>query len=189
VLASPIGCPYLNESVQGAAVASLPWYVIRVRSNFEWKASQVLKEKGYEPFVPSYKVRSLWSDRVKVIDRPLFPGYVLCRFDGRTSLPLLQTPGVVQVVNCAGAPLPIDDREVSAVQAMMDSAVPLFPRAFMNVGQRIRINGGPLAGLEGILESFRNGHRIVVSVSLMRRSVAAEIDAEWVTSLPQPRGN
>lgn len=173
----------------GSVPSPHPWYALRVRSNFEWKTAQVLKEQGYDPFVPAYQVRSFWSDRVKLIDKPLFPGYVLCRFDRALSLPILKTPGVVHVVACAGEPLPLDEAEVSSVRAMVSSPVSLFPRAFMKVGQRVRITRGPLQGIEGILESFRNSHRIVVSISLLMRSVAAEIDAEWVTALPDPRDN
>jgi transcription antitermination factor NusG len=161
----------------------LNWYALRVRSNFERKAADSLQQRGLEHFLPSYKQRSYWSDRVKVIERPLFPGYVFCRFGMKDWILAMQTPGVLQTVSFAGKPAPVIDAEIEALYTLVRSPVPLFPRAFLNVGQRVRIKQGPLTGLEGILERFEKECRIVVSVTLLQRSVSAAIDAEWVVSV------
>jgi transcription antitermination factor NusG len=159
------------------------WYALRVRSNFERKAADSLHRRDLEQFLPSYRQRSYWSDRMKWVERPLFPGYVFCRFSMRDWLSVMQTPGVVQAVNFGGVPAPVDDGEIEALARLVSSSVPLFPRAFLNVGQRVEIKRGPLTGLEGILERFEKECRIVVSVSLLQRSVSAEIDAEWVSAV------
>jgi transcription antitermination factor NusG len=161
----------------------LPWYALRVRSNFEVKAAEVLRHKGFQEFLPSYRCRSAWSDRVKWVNRPLFPGYVFCRFSVEDSLSVIRTPGVVAPVAFGGNLVPVETAEIEALRLLVNSAVPLFPHAFLRVGQRVRIDRGPLTGLEGVLERFKEECRIVVSVTLLQRSVAAEIDAEWVSAV------
>ena len=161
----------------------LAWFALKVRSNFEKKSADILREKGYEEFAPSYRSRRYWSDRVKVIDQPLFPGYVFCRFDPKHFLPVLQTAGVVQVVGFGGKLTPVDDLELASLRTLINSSVPLFQRAFLQLGRKVLIKRGTLAGVEGILEEVRKGFRIVVSISLLQRSVTAEIDASWVTAV------
>lgn len=167
----------------GIPSETYPWFALRVRSRFEATAKNILLGKEFETFFPSYESRSYWSDRVKSVERPLFPGYVFCRFDPHNWLPVMKTPGVLEVVSFGGKPAQIDNNEIEALRLLMKSSVPLFPRAFLRVGQRVSIVRGPLAGLEGVLERFDNNCRIVVSVSLLQRSVAAQIDAEWVSAI------
>jgi transcription antitermination factor NusG len=167
----------------GKLSGNLPWFALRVRSRFEATAKQVLQGKEFETFFPSYQSRSYRTDRVKMVDRALFPGYVFCRFDPNNWLPVMKTPGVLEVVSFGGKPAEVDHDEVEALRMLMRSSVPLFPHAFLRVGQRVFIERGPLAGLEGILDRFDNNCRIVVSVSLLQRSVAAQIDAEWVRAI------
>lgn len=154
-----------------------------MRSNFEKKTSLLLRQKAVEEFAPFYRRRTQWSDRVKVVERPLFPGYVFCRIRDHNWLPALQTPGVVHLVGFGNRPVPIDEREIASLRALVNSSQPVFPRAFLQVGRRVLITRGPLAGVEGILEEIRKGYRIVVSISLLQRSVSAEVEADWVTGL------
>lgn len=163
--------------------AETPWYALRVRSNFERKSADLLSESGFEQFSPTYRCRSYWSDRMKWVDRPLFPGYVFCRFELRNRLTVLQTPGVVQAVSFGGRLVPVDDREIESLRILLRSPLPLFPRAFLHTGQRVMIKRGPLTGVEGIIEEFGKNCRIVVSVALLQRSVSAEVDAEWLTGI------
>lgn len=172
---------FLDESP--TVDACLAWFALKVRSNFEKKSAEILREKGYQEFAPSYRSRRYWSDRVKLIDQPLFPGYVFCRFNPNHFLPVLQTAGVLQVVGFGGKLAPVDDRELVSLRTLINSSVPLFQRAFLQVGQKVLIKRGPLAGVEGILEEVRKGFRIVVSISLLQRSVTAEIDSNWVTAV------
>jgi transcription antitermination factor NusG len=160
-----------------------PWFAVRVRSNFERKSADLLRERGLEEFLPTYRRRNQWSDRKKLIDRPLFPGYLFCRFDPQNWLPVLQTPGVVHVVSLAGKPIPVEESEVESLRTLVRSSVPLFPQAFLRVGQKVLIRNGPLAGVEGIVEQFEKNCRITVSISLLQRSVSAEIEAEWVAGV------
>ena len=162
---------------------SWPWYAIRVRSNFEKKSAELLRQKGLEEFLPTYRRRARWSDRTKWVDHPLFPGYLFCRFDPQNWLPVLQTPGVVHAVGFGGKPVPVEPAEMESLRTLVRSSLPLFPQAFLRVGQKVLIRSGPLAGVEGILQNFEKNCRIVVSITLLQRSVSAEIDAEWVSGI------
>jgi transcription antitermination factor NusG len=158
----------------------LPWFALRIKSNFEKVSSQILEQKGYEAFLPTYRTKNRWSDRTKIIDRPLFPGYVFCRFDQNNRLPILVTPGVVGVVGIGKTPMAVEEREIEAIQAILRSGLPATPWPFVTVGQRLLIERGPLSGVEGILQEIKNSYRFIVSVNLLQRSVAAEVDASWV---------
>jgi transcription antitermination factor NusG len=159
---------------------SFQWYALRVQSRLANIASATLRGKGYEEFLPLYRSRRRWSDRVKVLDQPLFPGYLFCRFDPQDRLlPVLTTPGVIGVVGAGKTPLPVSEEEVEAVKIILRSGVTAEPWPFLGVGSRVYIEHGPLAGLEGIVTNTDKGQRIVVSVTLLQRSVAVEIDRDW----------
>lgn len=163
------------------------WFAVRVRSNHERLVSLYLREIGYEEYSPTYRAERQWSDRIKVIDQPLFPGYVFCRLDPNDRLPLLKAPGVVGLVGVGKVPAPIPAVEVERVKRMVNSGLLVTPWPYLQVGQQVLIERGPLAGLEGILERVKNRLRIVVSVTLLQRAVAAEIDRAWVRPVSKPR--
>ncbi|PYS16661.1 MAG: NusG-like protein [Acidobacteria bacterium] len=158
-----------------------PWFALRVRSQCENSVAADLADKGYEWFLPRYKSRRVWSDRIKEIQLPLFPGYVFCRFDLHRRLPIVTIPGLVSIVGMGKSPIPIDDAEIAGIQAAVRSGLPSQPWPFLQIGQRVRINYGPLCDLEGILLDFRGQSRLVLSVTLLQRSVAVNMDAAWVT--------
>lgn len=166
-----------------AATNGHPWYAIRVRSKFEVVATASLAGKGYEPFLPLYQARRRWSDRVKEMELPLFPGYIFCRFDAGTRLPVLTTPGVVSVVGYGREPVVIDEAEVAAVRAIIASGLPAIPWPYLRTGNRVLIEHGPLAGVEGIVLAVKKELRLIVSVTMLQRSVGVEIDREWVRPL------
>ncbi len=156
------------------------WFAIRTRSQCEKLTTVVLQNKGYKSFLPVYEVERRWSDRIKKIDVPLFSGYVFCCFDVDFRLPILTMPSVVEIVGTGGTPVPIDDTEIASLQTLVQSGLSVQPRPFLEVGKRVGVVAGPLRGLEGILLHSSNGDRLVVSITLLRRSVAAEINRRWV---------
>lgn len=165
---------------QDTTEQALAWYAIRVRSNFERVTGESLRSKGYTEFSPFYRVRRRWSDRTKIIEQPLFPGYVFCRLDPERRLPILQSPGAVSVVSFGGTFLPIEEAEMEAIRASVRSGVEVSPWPYLRVGQRVRVVGGPLFGVEGLLAAVKNEIRLVLSVSLLQRSVAVELDRQEV---------
>ncbi len=136
--------------------------------------------RGMESFLPLYRSRRRWSDRTRVMDLPLFPGYVFCRFHPELLLPVVTTPGVVQVVGAGKHPCPIADAEIAAIQRMLCSGNEVEPWPYLQAGQKVRILDGPLFGIEGILVEVKNRRRLVVSVHLLQRSVAVEVDRDCI---------
>jgi len=156
------------------------WYAVHVRSRFESEISTVLRSKGYEEFLPTYRCRRRWSDRAKEIEVPLFPGYLFARFDARLRLAILKSPGVIAIVGLGKTPIPVSDKEIETIRAVVRSGLPAEPWTHLTVGSRVFIEAGPLAGLEGIVVNVDRKFRLVLSVSLLQRSVAVEIDRSWV---------
>lgn len=162
------------------------WFALQVRTRHESGVARFLEGKGYDSFLPQYTCRKRWSDRIKEVESPLFPGYVFCRFDPQDRLPILKTPGVIQVVGYNRLPVPIENSEIQAIQALVTSGLPHRPWPFLALGERVRIETGPLKGYEGLLVDFKGNHRLVLSVGLLHRSVAVEIDSSSVQSLRSP---
>jgi transcription antitermination factor NusG len=152
-----------------------------------------LRRKEIDEFLPTYKVRRRWADRIKTLDLPLFSGYLFVKLDLERRAAALTIPGVLHLVGAGSVPSPIDDREIAALQALVESQLAVQPWPFLAVGERVRVQEGPLRNVEGIVTEVKGGHRLVVSVTLLQRSVAVEIDRTSVTPVtpagrrpPQP---
>jgi transcription antitermination factor NusG len=156
------------------------WFALRVRPRRERCVASAARHKGFEEFLPLYKCLRRWSDRLKVLELPLFPGYVFCRLNEEDRFALLTIPGVVHLVSNGGVPMPIDEKEISAIQAAIRSEIPLEPWHFPEVGERVRLSRGPLAGLDGFLVQTSDHQRIIVGLSVLKRSIAVEADRDWI---------
>jgi transcription antitermination factor NusG len=159
-----------------------PWFAIMAKTCREKTASLLLENAGYECFVPTSKYMRRWSDRMKEIEVPLFPGYFFCRMNPHNRLPVLMTPGVIQIVGVGKAPRPVDEEEVAAIQRAAKSGLPTMPWPYVEIGHTVRIEEGPLRGLTGIVFKIKSGVKLVLSVSLLQRSVAVEIDRRWISA-------
>ena len=175
-----------NGSELGARPAAVSWFALQVRGRQEFNISENLGSNGYEWFLPLYKSSKRWSDRIKQVDSPLFPGYVFCRFNPMDRLPILKIPGVIQIVGFNRQLVAVDEDEIRAIQALVASGVPNHPCPYLEVGDKVRIESGPLRGLEGLLVEFQGNHQLVLSVTLLQRSVAVKIDSASVTSVRTP---
>lgn len=156
------------------------WYAVRVRTNFDQTVAQALRDKGYEEFSPCYGTLRRWSDRRKVVQQPLFPGYVFCRLDVNDRLPILTTPGVFGIVGYGTSPAPVSVEEIDGIRTILDTGLPASRWPYLPVGGKVQIVRGPLAGLEGTLVCSKSNYRLVVSVHLLQQSVAVEIDGGWI---------
>lgn len=174
-----VACPTLVcNPILGATqlTRDLEWFALQVRTRWEITTAALLRNKGYETFLPTYKMRRGSSRQFREVEAPLFPSYVFCSFDVQKRLPILITPGVIAVVSRGKIPVPVDPSELEAIQATVRSGIATQPCPYLEVGQRVRIEDEALQGVEGILVRFKGCHRVVLSVSLLRRSVALEID-------------
>jgi len=163
------------------------WFALFVRTRWESSTDSVLRNKGFETFLPIYDAKPLRKARSKESFQALFPGYVFCRFDIHNRLPILVTPGVISVVGRGRTPVPLEQDEITAIQTIALSGLPVEPWPYLEIGEKVRIQNHALAGLEGILLRFRGRDRVVVSVPLLRRSVAVEIDRSEVSSIEPGR--
>lgn len=153
-----------------------PWYVLRVKTNREKSIACLLRQKGYIDFLPLYTQSRRWSDRLKEMQLPLFPGYVFCRFDPNHKLPVLTTPGVLHAVGTGGIPEAVHETEMVALQLAVTSGRLLQPWPFLKIGQRVIIQHGPLRHVEGILSEIQGDRKLIISISLLQRSVAVQIE-------------
>ncbi len=151
-------------------------FAVKVRARREDVVSQSLQSKGYKCLLPMYPERRRYSDRYIDVQSPLFPGYVFCWFDPMYRLPIITTPLVHEVVSFGRIPCPMSDQEIQSVQHVVDSGVLARPCPYLRAGQRVRVQEGPLAGMEGLLLSEKGNSRLVVSVHLLQRSMAVELD-------------
>jgi transcription antitermination factor NusG len=162
--------------------SAMAWFALSVTPRKEKVTARTLRALGYEDFLPLYSVRRRWSDRMKTVEFPLFPGYVFSRFDPKLRLPILKIATVNHVVGPANQPEPVLESEILALRTVCQSGLQAIPCPWLTVGSRILIHDGPLSGLEGILVQDKQT-RLVLSVSLLQRSVAVEIDRAWVSPL------
>lgn len=162
------------------AKTELPWFAIRVKSQCEKMVSDSLRYKGYEEFLPLYWSRRNWSDRVKVLQLPLFAGYLFARFDLADRNAILTTPGVSLIVGQGRMPLSVEPTEIENIRQAMSCGQTVQPWRGLAVGDRIHIENGPLRGIEGVLLRCKGASHLILGVQLLQRSVAVEMDESWV---------
>jgi transcription antitermination factor NusG len=164
------------------------WYALQVRAARETLVAELLQGKGYNVFLPTYRPRRQRPDKGKH-DRaqPLFPGYLFCRLVLKDrSVPVITTRFVQRIVRIGTTPSPISDEDLQAVQTVCESGLPYGPFPYPEPGCMVRITEGPLAGLQGTLVRLAGHDRLVISISMLRRSVAVQISADWA-DLISPR--
>ena len=162
------------------------WYALTVKHQHERPVLEALEFKGWKAFSPMYRTHRQWSDRVHEVDLPLFAGYVFCRFPYARRISILNTPAVGSIVAFGGLPTPVEEQEIEQIQALVSSGRPVRPWPYLRAGDRIRVERGPLRGAEGIVLHERDNFRLVVSVELLQRSVAVEVDPDTIVPLRSP---
>lgn len=155
------------------------WYAVAVAPRKERVAAKALQLKGFECFLPLYAVRRKWSDRVKTIELPLFPGYVFSSFDLERRVSILKIDSVISILGLGNRPEPIPEAEIRALQAVCRPGIHVVPCPYLATGTKIRIQEGPLRGVEGVLVEDK-GTRLILSVSLLQRSVSVHVDRDAV---------
>jgi len=156
------------------------WYALYTRHQHEKCVHQILTGKGFEAFLPLYTTAHQWKDRVKRVSLPLFPCYVFLRGPLTQWLPVLTTPGVHTVVGFGGQPANISSPEIEAIRRVIESPLKAEPHPYLKCGDRVRVTAGPLRGLEGILLRKKNWCKLLLSIEMLQRSVAVEIDVAMV---------
>lgn len=165
------------------------WFALNVWSGREQLTARHLESRGYEVFLPTYIEHKRWSDRVRASVRALFDGYLFCRLEEQRFAKAITAPGVIRIVGNGQRPTAVATDELDAIRRVVDSRLSATPWPFLRGGERVRVSSGPLRDVEGIVLRAKNQDRLLVSVSLLQRSVAVELDAasvELVTSSAAP---
>ncbi|MBV8050486.1 MAG: UpxY family transcription antiterminator [Acidobacteriaceae bacterium] len=165
------------ELTTAASVLSAEWYAIETRYRFERKVTVQLQRQGFETFLPAIKQIHRWSDRRKVVDTPLFPGYTFARTDSSAAnyKQILQTAGVVGLITFSGAAAPVPAKQIEDLRKLLSQDVPCALHPFLKAGQKVRIRGGCLDGLEGVLAGTGRKH-LVISIDSIQQAIAITID-------------
>jgi transcription antitermination factor NusG len=173
----------MRDQRDTAFETSPAWYAIYTRHQHEKSIANMLTSKGFEVFLPLYEAGRQWKDRTKRLQLPLFPSYVflLTCLDRRVEV--LKTPGVCQFVGVTGVPSAVSMEEIESVRRAVDTQLRVEPHPFLKCGDRVRIKTGPLLGLEGILVRKKNLFRLVLSIELLNRALAMEVDVTTVEKI------
>jgi transcription antitermination factor NusG len=159
------------------------WYAAYTSANHEKRVAEQLHLRGVEHFLPVYDSLRRWKDRRVELKLPLFPGYVFVRLALRDKLNVVQIPGVARLVGFDGSPAALPNEEIEALRASLKSGLRAEPHPFLTVGKRVRVKNGPLAGIEGVLVQRKGRFRVVISIELIQRSVAVQLDASEIEPL------
>jgi transcription antitermination factor NusG len=158
------------------------WFAVAVKPRFDKAVARTLESKGFETLLPLYKTQHRYAARSKVSELPLFPGYVFCRFNVLTRLPILTTPGVTQILGTGNTPTALSEEEILSLRAAIQAGFPLHPFPFVQAGERVRIDQGALRGVVGLVVKIKGSLRVILSVTLLQRSVLLEIGRHQVSS-------
>jgi transcription antitermination factor NusG len=160
-----------------------PWFVLQTLPNGERKVERSLSQKGYECLLPTYWRKRRWSDRTVTIELPLFPRYIFCRFNSSAIGKAVSTPGVSKIVSFGGRPAGVSASEIEALQLLASSDLLREPWAYIPSGTPVKVETGPLAGVEGIICPGDDKRQLIISVTLLQRSVAIQLGEGTIVSV------
>jgi transcriptional antiterminator NusG len=178
----------MHKAAKSGSFESLPiaqWYAIQTRPRHEKVVTHSLEIAGIETFLPLCSQIRSWSDRRKIVEFPLFPGYIFARtaWSMQARVRVFQTNGVIGFVGPRKEATPIPVQQIDAVRSLMQARAECRPHPYLTIGQRVRIQNGALQGLQGILVRVASDHSLIVSVDLIHRSVGIRLDGYEVEAL------
>jgi len=159
------------------------WYALVVKHQHEKAVLNGLQMSGFQGLLPLYKTLRQWSDRTKELAAPLFAGYVFAQFSYDDRVRMLRIPAVRSIVSFGGAPAPLGTHELADIRAAVESKLPLRPWPFLKEGDRVRVERGPLRGVEGTLLKERDCLHLVIGFEMLQRAVSVEVSPEMVVPL------
>jgi transcription antitermination factor NusG len=168
------------QGTYGETSCTPRWFALVVKHQHERKTERVLHCKGWETLLPVYSSRRRWADRIKEIESPLFAGYIFCRFSIAERAHVEDTPGVARIVGFGGVATPLEDRDIDEIRIVSTSKAGLSPWPYLKAGDRVRVEHGPLRGVEGTLLRDGESTRLIVGIEILQRSIATVIDPTMV---------
>jgi transcription antitermination factor NusG len=159
------------------STAAMNWYAVYTSANHEKRVAEQFAVRGIEHFLPQYESVRKWKDRRVRLQLPLFPGYIFVQIELAKRLPVLQVPGVARLVGFDGQPAPVPEADLLRVREFLRQGFRAEPHRMLQVGRRVRVKDGPLAGMEGIVVRRKNRSRFVISFALIQRAMAVDVEA------------
>ena len=173
----------MRNAIPSEPDVSFPWYALYTKHQHEKTVARILTIKGFDTLLPLYQTARRWKDRTKTLSLPLFPCYVFLRGALERRLDVMTTPGIFALVSNAGEPAAIPTAEIEAIRRAVESGASIEPYPFLKCGEWVRVKCGPLAGIQGILARKKNLYRLVLSVEMLGKAAAVEIDSCLVERL------
>jgi transcription antitermination factor NusG len=180
---TPISGAGIHAAEEVQAFVEPRWYAAYTRANHERRVVDQLAERGVENFLPQYESVHKWKDRRVRVQMPLFPGYVFVHLALRNRLKVLQVPGVAYLVGFAGSPVAVPEEELARIRGCLGRGMRAEPHPYLTAGRRVRVRSGPLEGMDGIVVRRKNGNRLVISLELIQRAMAVELDGADLETL------
>jgi transcription antitermination factor NusG len=171
---------HIQEGNRNEVEKSVQWSALHTHYQHERKVEALLSAKGFETFLPTYESMRRWKDRTKRISEALFPGYLFVADVSERRMQVIATPGVCAIVCVAGTPATIPGHEIEAIRKCVSDPAKVAPHPYLRGGDSIQVQSGPFAGVAGILVRMKDSFRLVVSVEILGRAAAVEIDASCV---------
>jgi transcription antitermination factor NusG len=173
----PVPSLVIAGDAEGEAFLQPHWYATYTRTNHERRVADQLAQREVEHFLPEYESVRRWKDRKVRLQMPLFPGYVFVHLALRDRLRVLQVPGVARLVGFGGQPTALPDEQVEGLRRGLNGQLRAEPHPYLAAGRKVRVKTGPLAGAQGILVRRKGEFRVVISIELIQRAVAVDVDA------------
>jgi len=161
-------------------VTRVHWFALSVKPRHEKSVAQALRSQGLEEFLPLYQEQHAWSDRTKRVEIPLFAGYVFCHFGFHDRFVVLNTRGVIRILGAGSIFSPVSEDQIAELRAISASGLPALPHPYLEPGDLVRVERGPLAGVRGMVLRNKGVTSLVVSVEILQRSVVVEVESEVV---------
>jgi len=164
--------------------AQSQWFAVQVRGGCEQRLVHTIRNIGYKVFCPTYVTGRTGAEASRKVEKPLFRGYLFCQIDGQLNLPrLVARPGVIRILGDPRRESPLDPAELDYIRTLASAGQALLPCPFLRVGQQVKVVNGCLKGVEGKLVALRSGHRLVLSITLLQRSVCLEVEHSSVAEI------
>ncbi len=166
----------ISQSIYGELNEIPSWYALSTKARHEKKVYERLLLKKVESYLPLQTINKKWSDRYKIVEEPLFSCYIFVKMALKNRVQILQTDGVVRLVNFNGIPATIPESQLNAIRLLLKQKKEIQRISYLTPGQKVEVTQGPLKGVNGVLVNVKNKHRLVLRLDSIMQAISVDID-------------